>query len=212
MSEFTGRHIEITPVEDITDGVIRWGNGFSFGGVPADVLPRLVVGREYMVETRNFSMVTGMAEDNGSWLWRKSDEDLDREHREWQAKVDAEREEQWSKNRERWAAREMALPLSLRRRLARFRDNGGHDFEVSGWGYELVICELAVLYEASGQHDDETVMEYAREHGTSGNQHDYAKALSRRLTDDPADEDTVANSVSALSPLTGDLDYSGTPS
>jgi hypothetical protein len=212
------RHIEAKTIESIDGRTVRFTDGWCFGGVPEDVLPLLTAGETYMQETVNFSTVTGMAtrfrtrsgrDEVGFWLWRKSDADLARERHEMLASFAREHEERLAANREDWTRREALLPLALRRRLDRFRANGGHTFDAEGWGYELTVCELAVLYAASGQTDDEAIDNYARQHGTSGNQHDYAKALSRYLTDDPADEDAVANSVSALSPLTGDADYSG---
>ena len=213
-----GRDLDLKTIESIEGKTLRFTDGWCFGGVPADVLPRLAVGVEYLQETRNFSMVTGMATAYrtrrgepvvAEWLWHKTDADLDREHAELVARIEAENEARLRENHEDWLRREALLPLSLRRRLDRFHANGGHEFKTSGWGYELTVCELAVLYAASGQEESEVIEEYAREHGTSGNQHDYAKALSRYLTDDPADEDAVANSVSALSPITENADYSG---
>ncbi len=213
---FTGRDIDVKVIESIEGKTLRFGDGWCFGGVPADVLPRLIVGAEYLQETRNFSMVTGMATCYrtrsgepvvGEWLWHKTDADLDREHAEWLAKWEAEKAQRLAESQADYLRREGLLPLSLRRRLDRFHANGGQEFKRDGWGYELIVCELAVLYAASEQADTEAIDEYAREHGTSGNQHDYAKALSRLLTDDPEDEDAVANSVSALSPLTGNADY-----
>lgn len=216
MSDFTGRDIDVKVIESIEGGVVRFTDGWCFGGVPAAALSTLETGVEYLQETRNFSTVTGMAtcyrtrSDEPvalAWLWHKSDADLDREHAEWLAKWEAEKTERLAENREDYLRREALLPLSLRRRLDRFHANGGEEFKKDGWGYELTVCELAVLYAESEQTDSDAINDYAREHGTSGNQHDYAKALSRLLTDDPGDEDAVANSVSALSPITGNADY-----
>lgn len=216
---YTDRSQEVVRIERLTDdGTVTWDNGWSFGGVPPEHHHRLAVGAEFIVETRRFSLVTGMAtvyrDRHGEavpdeWLWHKTDADLDREHAEMVARHNREHEEMLAANRDDWTRREAALPSPLRRRLERFRANGGHEFDRGGWGYELVVCELAVLYAASDQEDTDAVMDYARINGTSGNQHDYAKALSRYLTNDATDQDAVANSVSALSPLTGDADYSG---
>lgn len=215
-AEFTRRDIDVKIIESIEGRTLRFTDGWCFGGVPADVLPRLVPGVEYLQETQGFSTVTGMAtcyrtrSDEpvvAEWLWHKTDADLDREHAEWKAAWEAEKAATLAANRADYLRREGLLPLSLRRRLDRFHANGEEEFKRDGWGYELVICELAVLYAESGQEDTDAVSEYASEHGTSGNQHDYAKSLSRLLTDDPEDENAVANSVSALSPLTGNADY-----
>jgi hypothetical protein len=212
---YTDRHIEIVTINRVHgDGrTVTWDNGWSFGGIPAQHRGHVVVGATFAVETIRLTQVTGLATLDanggiGKWLWHKTDDDLAREHAEMVAGFQREREEQWEAHREAWTEREARLPLTLRRRLERFRANGGHDFETNGWGYELVISELAVLYAASGQEDTADVMAYANEHGTSGNQHDMAKVLSRGLTNDPADQDAVANAPSGRSPLTGDFDYS----
>lgn len=216
---YTGRSIEPVVIAKVHDDgqTVTWTNGWSFWGIPVEHRAHLAEGAEFLFETVQFSTATGMATMYRTragepvvdeWLWHKTDAALEREHAEMVAGFAAEREASLRANQDDWLRREALLPLSLRRRLDRFHANGGHEFKASGWGYELTVCELAVLYAASEQLDSEAVDEYARKHGTSGNQHDYAKALSRHLTDDPADEDVVANSVSALSPITGDADYS----
>lgn len=218
MNEYTERDTEVVTVKKVSDGgTVTWTNGWSFGGVPAEHRPLLIVGAEFLLESVGFSSITGMAtiyrtRDGQAvvdrWLWHHTDADREREHAEFVAAMNAEREESWQRNQLDWHQREAKLPSALRRRLDRFRINGGHDFEISGWGYELVISELAVLYAASGQQDTEAIDAYARNEGTSGNQHDCAKALSRILDDDPEHEDAIANAVSGLTPLTGDADYS----
>lgn len=212
---FSNRHLEATTVKSL-DGGVHFTSGWSFGP-PPEHAEKLELWTEYFVETVRLSQITGMATirrtDNGllvdEWLWRKSDQDLEREHAEFAEQMRVERQQRLDEHREDWARREAALPSPLRRRLQRFRANGGDDFDREGWGYELVICELAVLYAASQGADSEDVTAYARTEGTSGNQHDFAKALAAGLTSDDDAEDAIANSVSALTPITGDADYSG---
>ena len=209
------RHREVVTIEKIDGRTITADQGWSYS-VPAEHIGRLAVGMRLTVETVLGSQVTGMAvvDDNdhfADWLWLKTSAQLDREHDEKMEQQDRKWQEYLDANREDWQTREAALPSALRRRLERFRQNGGDGFDRDGWGYELIICELAVLYEGSDGEDSEEVMAYANENGTSGNQHGYAKMLARHLTDDPADQDAIANSVSALTPLTGDTDYSGAP-
>lgn len=218
-AQFTDRYIETKVITSINrSGTIKFDDGWCFGGIPEDALGQLKAGESYLVETRKLSMVTGLATYfvtrqgyicADQWLWHKSDAQLEFERAEWLIARRVRDEKFLEDHREDWVRREAALPLPLRRRLERFRENGGHDFEVNGWGYELVVCELAVMYALSKQQDDADIKTYAEREGTSGNQHDYAKALSQYLTGDPADLDKVANSVSALSPITGDADYSG---
>lgn len=220
---YTNRHIEIVRVAKVHEGGhVTWSNGWSFGGIPEEHRAALTEGTWVVVETTRLTLVTGVAlwlpEDgsNGTivdtWLWRKTDADLEQEHADMLANIQREQDQRWAEKRDDWHRREAQLPHPLRRRLMRFRDNGGHDFETGGWGYELVVCELAVLYATSGQTDDDTIAEYAQREGTSGNQHDYAKQLSKLLTDDLNDQDKVANSVAALAPISGDADYSGSRS
>lgn len=218
-ARFTNRFIETKVIKSITrTGTIRFDDGWCFGGAPEHVLEQLTAGGSYLVESQNFSMITGIATyfvttQNyicaDQWLWHKSDAQLHAERSEWLMANRLRDEKILEDNREDWTRREAALPLALRRRLERFRANGGHEFELNGWGYELVVCELAELYSHTGGKDDDAIETFASKQGTSGNQHDYAKALSKHLTDDPADQDLVANSISALSPITGDGDYSG---
>lgn len=216
---FTDRDVEVKVIESIDGRTVSFADGWCFGGVPEDVLPTLHVGVEYLQETRGFALVTGMATCYrtrrgepvvGEWLWHKTDSDLDREHAEMVAGFKAHREAELAAHREDWTRREAALPSPLRRRLERFRANGGDEFDTDGWGYELTICELAVLYAGAGGMETAEVGAYAAENGTSGNQHDFARLLARELAkDDMESEDVVANAPSALTPLTGNVDYSG---
>ncbi len=206
------RFREVVTVTKVGENSITYNSGRSFNP-PTEHFHRFHVGLRVMVETVNFSMVTGMAlvdanDQPAEWLWLKTSEELDREHEEMVAGFKRDRLARLEANREAWARREAALPHPLRRRLERFRQNGGDDFDSEGWGYELVVCELAVLYHETGGEDSERVMAFARAQGTSGNQHDYAKALAPLLADEDRADD-IANSVSALAPLTGDADYSG---
>lgn len=207
MKTYKDRRITVTAIRSIDGGAVTREDGWT-QGVPDDVVTKLRVGQSYVFETRGISNPTGIQDPvTEHWFYRKSDQDLDREHQEFREQLNRDREERWAANKDDWSAREAQLSSPLRRRLDRFRINGGHDFEINGWGYELTICELAMLYVDSGGEDDEAVMTFSREQGTSGNQHDYAKVLARYLRAE--EDDIVANSVSALSPITGDADYSG---
>ena len=200
------RHQEAITITERTDYSFGMSNGFhlGFAAIPEEHRDLFQVGAEFVIETRGMTTLTGI-QHNGAWLFHKSDQDLAREHEEFVAQVKARDERIWEQYHESWARREAALPLPLRRRLERFRANGGHGFEVDGWAYELVASELAELYQASGGEDSDEVNEYAAEHGTSGNQHSFAKALARLLDEDPR---AAVDAVAALSPLTSDPDYS----
>lgn len=166
------------------------------------------------LETRGFSLVTGLRRPGGEWFFHKSDEDLAAEQAERTASFRRQNEERWERDREDWTAREAALPDDLRERLEFFRERGGHEFEVEGWAYELIICELAVLYRQAGVDDEGNLIdspeveEYAAKEGTSGNQHGMAKLLVTASNPSRGMEPVPPKDVpSALTPLGGTRDY-----
>ncbi len=184
METYSDRRIETIVVKEFderglttTDG---WGWGASLAQPWAD---RIQPGSALEVEQRG-TMLVGMRFPGEEWLYRKSDQDLEREHAEFVANFRRRNEETLEKFREDWTRREALLPEDLRARVARFREAGGHEFEVEGWGYELIICELVVLYrrapldEEGRLVDTDEVNEYARVHETSGNQHGVAKLIT----------------------------------
>jgi len=205
---YTDRRLEIVTITGLGGG-IHMSSGWTTGHRDA-LRDRLVVGMEVGVETRNLSTITGWLLPGGEWVDRKTDADLNREHEEMVAGFARQRREEMDKHRADWQARTDALPDWVRTRIESFREKSGEQFELDGWGYEMVIAELAVLYVEQDPDADEPadgpIMTYAREHGTSGNQHDFAKALARAHVDDPAF--SLAGTVSALSPITGSADYS----
>ena len=208
MGAFTRRHEEETTVRKVSDGGWVTGeNGWGFFPLP-EHLARFEPGVAYVLETRNLSVVTGCRID-GEWLWRRSDEWLDGDHRVTVARLNAERAERLRDQREDWEAREAKLPAWLRSRIELFRHRAGARFELDGWAYELAVAELAVLYDESGLAESAAVTAYGREHGTSGNQHDIARLLAGARRNDP--EWSAAGSVSALSPITGEPFYEEKP-
>jgi hypothetical protein len=197
------RHLESVHVERLSESgnylfVDAKGSGF---GCPLDRLTRRPeVGKDYEVETCNGSLVTGLRDSYG-WLFRKSDQDMDEDHRKMVEGFDRKDRERLDAHREEWAAREAALPPWAQERLARFRAAGGEKFDLKGWAYELIVCELAALYAAGDQAGVDSL---AQREGTSGNQHDCAEALAKWLV---ADAD-LNRFPAALAPLTGSADYS----
>lgn len=219
--------VTVTNVDE--HGAITVDAGWTWGGHRS--MQHVTQGTVLLVETHNVSMVVGVAveddPDMGSgvgWLFRKSDQVLWAEWGELRNDNDVSRRRMLCANRDAWQAREDALPEWLRERLQWFHMRGGEEFEAEGWGYELVICELAALYFADedwvgvslhGERDalgmseaeePDAVMAMAREQGTSGNQHGMAQSLALAHAEHP--ERSFAGTVSALSPLTGDPDYS----
>lgn len=220
--EYSNRRLQPQTVKsrEHTEGseyyAITGSSGWTAGCSPEvyDLLPE---GKPYILETQNLSYITGWIID-GKWYDRKSDQDLAREHQAFRDNVARERRESLEKNRASWQERQDALPEWIRARLEGFHRTGGEDFALDGWGYELCVAELAVLYadmdptlledkDSLHVEDSEAIRQYARDHGTSGNQHGMALALAKAHQESP--DRTMVGTVSALSPLTGDPDYSG---
>jgi len=187
-------------------------------GCPEEVYDLLPVGKAFILETINGSLIMGWLID-GKWYDRRSDQDRERDHEAMRANVDRRHQEMLDANREDWQRRQDALPDWIRRRLETFHSRGREKFARDGWGYELVIAELAVEYAAMGDaivgkdqftvEDSEAIKTISREEGTSGNQHDVALALAKAHLEDP--DRSMVGTVSALSPITGDAFYEGRP-
>lgn len=233
---YEGRHQERVRIRERSQSTIHTETldgepGWSWGGHAT--LSDLEAGAVILVETVRFSEVVGVAvdgeaepdpESSNGWRFRKSDQELAAAHAAYVHALDRKREQQLRDNAADWAEREAQLPEWLRERIGYFHASGGHHFDVDGWGYELTICELAALYDAdddwkaaaaklpdgarlSSLPDPAPVMDYAHREGTSGNQHGMAMSLVMAHQEDPSR--SMAGTVSALSPLTGDPDYSG---
>jgi hypothetical protein len=211
---YTDRTVKVVKVKKKDEHSVTFEDGWSWGA--PGILDQLEVGQEYLEETVNFSEVTGLATIFRSrhgeavvlqWLMHKTDADREREHQEFVAELRRKDEERLAENESYWRDRESRLSEPLRKRLERFRENGGREFDLSSWGYELIVCELADMYVASGLEDSDEILEFAGEQGTSGNQHDVAKAIAALLIQE-REEDVSERSISALTPLTGDPDYS----
>lgn len=208
-------------------GSLEAEGGWGYGGHPSLTVlaPGDLVEVEYLGSTGWGGQIVGARRPGGAWLYRKSDQQLEDERAEMLAGFDRQRRESLAANRDAWTAREAALPEWLRDRLATFHERGGEKFELDGWGYELIVCELAALYAADETwvaaalpiedgwermrlDDPEPVSVLSKQEGTSGNQHQVAQALALAHVREP--DRSMGGTVSALSPLTGDPDYSGT--
>ena len=109
-------------------------------------------------------------------MWRYSDEWLDDDHEVFRAKNALDAATRLRDNRADWERREAALPYWVRARLLHFHAAAGRGFETDGWGYELAVAELAVIHAENAS--DDAVKAYAAEHGTSWNQHQFARVLA----------------------------------
>lgn len=177
---------------------------------PAAVAEVLTEGTAYGLESYGFNTIGGFlvgTEAEHRWLYRRSDEEILGQQEEFRRHADERRREMLAKYQDDWAAREAVLPDWLRARLAHFHTRGGESFRLNGWGYELAICELVLLYLDADLAESPAISAFATEHGTSGNQHSMALSIARAHRQAP--KRTMAGTVSALSPLTGDSDYSG---
>ncbi|QNJ57958.1 hypothetical protein SEA_HITTER_61 [Gordonia phage Hitter] len=169
-----------------------------------DVGEQFAPGDQFALETVQFSRIAGLMDSDGVWRFRLTDEDLAAESRRQSEDFERRKREQLDAHREEWTAREAELPDWIRARLDNFRTRAGTErFELEGWGYELAIAELAVAYADGNEAEVDRIGE---EYGTSGNQHDMAKLLAK--THAEGGDADIANSVSALAPLTGSADYS----
>lgn len=192
-------HVTITDVDPIRH--TAWFDNTP----PPDLAARLTVGADLDIESKATQIVGWRFQ--GTWWDRKSDQDLEREREEQIAAFERKAAERLEANRDDWARRTAALPDWLEPRIRHFMDRGGDTFARDGWGYELVICELAALFEAPDFADTPAVSDYCRNEGITGNQHAMARALARAHHEEP--ERSLAGTVSALAPITGDQDYSG---
>lgn len=197
------------------DYAITGTSGWT-AGCSKEVYDLLIDGKPFILETQKSTLIAGWIID-GKWYDRKSDQEFARERAEWLAKWEQEKLDNLEKNRVQWTAREAALPDWIRTRLENFRAKSDGKFDLEGWGYELIVAELAVEYFNLGDvildkdqfsvnsFESEAIKAIAQEQGTSGNQHGVALALAKAHLSTPGHD--LGNTVSALAPLTGDAFY-----
>lgn len=192
----------VTRVEDTGDQLTITGDhGWTFGRSKADLGRDIRVGDQLWIETVKLTQVTGLRDADG-WLFHLSDQDLADQAREFSEDLHRKDVVRLERNRQKYAAWEADLPEWLQARIRRFRDAAGEKFLREGWGYELIICQLADLFDRG--LDDEAD-QLAKDQGASGNQWDCAKLLARGRREMG---DEVAMLVpSGISPITGSADY-----
>lgn len=195
----------------VKDATLRGGtvdvsssDGWHFG-FPLDRLARPVeVGGSYQLETVRFSFVVG-CRDAAGWLYRLTDDEIRQQDQDRSDAYERDKRERYERNRGEWAQREEHLPTWAQQRLHRFRTAAGAEkFGLEGWGYELLVCELAAAYAVD---DEARAEQLCRDEGASGNQDDCARALAR-LVKEGREHDAAHGVPAALSPLTGSADYS----
>lgn len=182
---FTKRRLEQITIKEVGTGSLTTTENTGFG-IPEYVVPMLKEGEELYVELYKFNEIGGLMKPNGEYLFHRSDDYFANRLAEFIAENKRKGEEMYHANKADYIKRTKLLPERYRNRLNRILDDpkSAESFrkEPMGWGYELIICELAVQYEASGGEDNEDVMTIARHYGTSGNQHDVAKAWAKHPT------------------------------
>jgi hypothetical protein len=194
--EYTNRSLEAQWVTSKNGNAITGTSGWT-ALAPEAVTERLNVGDPYIVETKGFNLISGWLID-GVWYERKSDQQLQRQHDEYVERARRRDREYADAHRDEWREREAALPEWIAPRIRAFHERPEFDTEPMGWGYELVVCELAVLYSAIGtsiltrdaDHDSDEINAFARQHGTSGAQHGMALALARHHVTEQQDRST----------------------
>ena len=201
------RSVTVYTVKKVTDLGDSWQfsttDRTSFIRSKRDVPHEFHPGDQFILETIGWSNITGLAYNDGEWLFRLSDEDLAREAREWHEKCELELSERLDRNHRMYAQLENDLPSWLRARLARFHEAAGDKFKREGWGYELAICRLADLLDRDRKDDADAL---ASELGASGNQWDCAQALARFRKQDG--DEVAVRFPAGMAPITGSSDYS----
>jgi hypothetical protein len=159
-------------------------------------------GEHLRLETVNGSQISGLRDAN-DWLFHMSNQELADQARKFSEDLHRKHVERLEANRKRYRQWESELPEWLQARIRRFREAGGEHFLLTGWGYELIICQLADLFDRDLHAEAEKLSE---EQGASCNQLDCAKLLARGRREMG---DEVALVVPAgTSPITGSADYS----
>ena len=204
---YSNRYVGLYTVAQINGTAVTSEDGWT-AGAPLELAEMLSVGDHYILETLGgpFGQICGW-QFNGVWYGRRSDEQIEEDLLKLKTEVIKRHEQVLADNHEDYERREALLPEWVAVRMRSFHERGGKIFEFQGWGYELMICELAVLYDKQEKlnRDSEEISAYSNKHGTSGNQHEFAKSLVARHRNGQSLADTIAG----LAPLTGDPFYAG---
>lgn len=181
-TEFTKRRLEKITVKRV-DGNSLTTTDHSGFGIPEHVAPAIKAGDELYLELYRFNDIAGLMTENGEYLFHRTDEYFSKRLEEYLAESKRKNLEWYEKNKEDLERRTNALSPRYKARMERFLNDPekGEEFrkEAMGWGYELIICELAQMYERSWGAESDEIGTFARDKGTSGNQHDVAKAWAK---------------------------------
>lgn len=187
--EYAGRSIQADLVKSISGRAISGLYSGLTALAPQEVADMLKAGDPYVLETKNFSRITGWLI-NGKWYDRRSDQELKREHEMFVADMEDKNKKYTEEHREEWTRRESELPDWLKKQMEFQRSNNPHfESKSMGWSYALITCELASMYVKMGDilltthssdlEDTEEIKKFSEENGTSGNQHQLAIYLAK---------------------------------
>jgi len=180
--EYTGRYIREMMIKSLDNNTVRTMDNSGFS-LPEEHANLLRVGGFYALELHRGSTIAGIGTyRNGKvdWLFRHDDHTL---WVKWKEVVDAERAKHVAyvdENFDDWIERLDKLPSPLKEELTKEIQDKEFVYGFMGFGYCLVIAELAVLYKASDGVDSDEVNAFAGKHGTSGMQHGMAQAIANQ--------------------------------
>jgi len=210
---YTERETELITIKAVT----RWADEHNIVEVHSDqgktfMLPlayyeRIEQGGVVLVETRH-GYVSGWRVD-GEWIKRYTDQELDDQIQTRIAEAKEAAEKHLAEHRADWRSREAALPTFIRERIEFFREVVGHNFDLTGWEYELVVAELCLLYMRSKGDDAPVVDKYCAKHDVDENQRQVAKMLALMAKQAPGR--SMTQTPSALYFTTGHPFYGWLP-
>ncbi len=134
-----------TKVKKVTESDNGWdistedSSGFFFSN-SWGVIP--VVGDLITVQIVQGSTIRGVIL-NGKQIFYKTDEDLDREHKEWCEKYEKEKQERFEKEKSQLDIDYVNLPVVFKQRIDKFR-NSNPRFRVDYESYEMFCCKEAI--------------------------------------------------------------------
>ena len=202
---------EITESDDyysiLTDQSMVFGFAKKYGVKPK-------VGDRIKTYSTRGSEIRGV-DLNGVRVFYESDEELERERKEWLANNEREKQDSFQKNKAQMDADYETLPENFRKRIDRFRANNDR-FRVDYEGYEVFCCKEALKI-AAACGTPEKVQEFARakweeqkkivpdlSDGHSGNTFGCACQLAYIHLKWP---ERIHEPHGALSPLVGSAEY-----
>lgn len=136
------------------------------------------VGATFWLETKNYSLVTGLKTPGGYWVVRYSDQELDRRHAEQVRKSEEAHRAFVTENVGDWILRTLALDEKSRGQILDSLKDDDYVFGYMGWGYTLVIYELVDVMVKFGVESEEAE-KFLSEQGMSGMQVSLAEHLAK---------------------------------